>query len=245
VQLAKIVAAACAVVLAARAHAQTATHEVAARFEIAGSVSSETRVNENASPARYSGQGIGAHAGFTRAGNASVLMLSATGTLAHLRAPAGLGADAGNVDVRAGWLRPIGVGGLALGVAATVNGAIDTHRYAVPDERTMQYVFGWGGVGPAALWRGWRSSSVLLTAPVAGIVAQSYSALRSDVGHSALTFSVPRMGALRSASAVVTSPSLFGARLEYRLDALNYRAAPGVRSFSQSIGLSVGLGARR
>jgi hypothetical protein len=239
----------CALPCACACAAQSLASTTQRVLSISAGVTHSDRVDQVVSPSRFAGVGLDAGVGFTSLGSKAILRMSVRGGTRTLTSSAQgstervTDADLHLTAFAARGVRLLGAR-IALGVDAQATTAVIAHRYLDPEVRTMSYVFSTMTLGPAVLVErtvGDGAVTVQLSFPVAGVVAQPYSAVWSE--RSPLDVSFATVTSLRSASAAVAyrSPTHQGVALlyEYRLGAMRYEHDLPVRGLSHSAAIGL------
>jgi hypothetical protein len=250
VRLTTALSLACCVLRVSTSQAQ-ASREVSQRdLHVTAGITLSDRIDRVVSPSRFSGAGLDAAVGYVGVGRTMTFIVSARG---GARTLASSGAQQSDERVTEGDVHLIALTALAphalgtsvaFGVDMQTTAALIAHRYMDPTARTMSYVFGSMMVGPAVLIErrvGDGSATAQLSVPVAGIVAQPYSAVWSE--RSPLALRLATLNSLQSASAVATyqSAARHGVSMlyEYRVGVMRYEHVLPVRGLSQSVSAGI------
>jgi len=247
VRLTTALSIACCVVLRVLpSGAQSSRDGTLRELHVTGGLTHSDRIDVVVSPSRFSGEGLDAGVGYISLGNTMSLVVTAKAGTRTLVSSGVQQSDERVTDgefelmaLTAPASRALGMR-VALGVALQTSAAVIAHRYIDPSARTMSYVFGTMTLGPAVLVEhalGDGSASAQLSVPVAGIVAQPYSAIWSE--RSPLDLCFATLNTLRSVSAVAAykSANHHGVSMlyEYRVGVMHYEDVLPVRRLSQSV----------
>ncbi|HEU4995528.1 MAG TPA: hypothetical protein VFT29_11950 [Gemmatimonadaceae bacterium] len=138
------------------------------------------------------------------------------------------------------------LGPITFGLTMRAAGTVVGHHLTEPTTRTLSYAFGTATVGPSVRMNraiGGGKATAQLDVPLAGVVVQSYSAVRSITGLANVDTRWTTLGALRagglSLSYEPASRGRWGIVYQYRLQGAAYDATQPVRSLTHA--LSIGI----
>jgi hypothetical protein len=226
--------------------------QVAPRHElsISAGLGHSDRLDQVVSPSRFAGPSVNgtiAYAGLFRGAR---LRVGASGAAGTFSASAEQRSDErvteGTLHLSMFPATGIRVLGAAVSAGLDVQAATSliAHRFTDPDVRTMSYVFGTLTIGPSLLVErsiGAGTVVMQLSVPVAGIVAQPYSAWWS--ARTPLEIHFATIASLRSAQGQFTYQSAphrgLSLLYQYGLTMMRYEHVLPVRGLSHSVAIGV------